>query len=95
MSEQTEIREIHEADAEAFLDLLTRVDAETDFMLLEAGERATTVVEQRERIKGILSKESPLHCVGKLGEIPWHRASRADGADGQREGDGTVPEDGV
>jgi RimJ/RimL family protein N-acetyltransferase len=56
MSEETEIREIHETDSEAFLDLLTRIDAETDFMLFEAGERATTVAEQRERIKGGLSK---------------------------------------
>jgi RimJ/RimL family protein N-acetyltransferase len=58
MSKQTEIREIHEGDAEAFLDLMTRIDAETDFMLLEAGERATTVVEQRERIKDVLSKQN-------------------------------------
>jgi RimJ/RimL family protein N-acetyltransferase len=58
MSEEIEIREIHEEDAEAFLDLLTRIDAETDFMLLEAGERVTTVEEQRERIKGILSREN-------------------------------------
>jgi ribosomal protein S18 acetylase RimI-like enzyme len=58
MSEEIEIREIHEGDAEAFLDLLTRIDAETDFMLLEAGERVMTVEEQRQRIKGILSKEN-------------------------------------
>ena len=58
MNEEIEIREIHEGDAEAFLDLLTRIDAETDLMLLEAGERVTTVEEQRERIKGILSKEN-------------------------------------
>ena len=57
MREEIEIREIHEGDAEAFLDLLTIVEAETDFMLLEAGERATTVTEQRERIKGLLSTE--------------------------------------
>jgi RimJ/RimL family protein N-acetyltransferase len=58
MGEEIDIREVHEGDAEAFLDLLTRIDAETDFMLLEAGERVTTVEEQRERIKGILSKEN-------------------------------------
>jgi RimJ/RimL family protein N-acetyltransferase len=58
MSEEIEVREIHEGDAEAFLDLLTRIDAETDFMLLEAGERTTTVGEQRERIKGMLFKEN-------------------------------------
>jgi RimJ/RimL family protein N-acetyltransferase len=58
MSEEIEVRQIHEGDAEAFLDLVTRIDAETDFMLLEAGERLTTVGEQCERIKGILSKEN-------------------------------------
>jgi RimJ/RimL family protein N-acetyltransferase len=58
MSEEIEIREIREGDAEAFLDLLTRIDAETDFMLLEAGERLTTVGEQRERIKDVLSRQN-------------------------------------
>jgi RimJ/RimL family protein N-acetyltransferase len=58
MSEKTEIREIHEGDAEAFLDLLTKIDAETEFMLFEAGERATTVVQQRERIKSVRSSEN-------------------------------------
>jgi ribosomal protein S18 acetylase RimI-like enzyme len=53
-----EIREVHERDADALLDLLTRIDAETDFMMLEAGERRTTVEEQRERIAGILSKDN-------------------------------------
>ena len=68
MREEIEIREIHEGDAEAFLDLLTIVEAETDFMLLEAGERATTVTEQRERIKGLLSKENQTILVASRTE---------------------------
>ena len=56
MSEDIDVREVLEGDAEAFLDLLIRIDAETDFMLLEAGERATTVGDQRKKIKDILSK---------------------------------------
>ena len=69
MRENTEIRALHEGDAEAFLDLLTRIDAETDFMLLEAGERATTVVEQRERIKGVLSKENQTILVASRDKL--------------------------
>jgi RimJ/RimL family protein N-acetyltransferase len=68
MSEETEIRQIHETDADAFLDLLTRIDAETDFMLLEAGERATTAVEQRERIKGVLSQKNQTILVASRAE---------------------------
>src|SRR5262245_21261094 len=58
MSEEIEIREIHEGDAEAFSDLSTTIEAETDSMLLEAGERATTLMEHRERIKALPSKEN-------------------------------------
>jgi RimJ/RimL family protein N-acetyltransferase len=67
MSEEVEVREIREGDAEAFLDLSIRIDAETDFMMLEAGERATTAGEQRERIKGILSKENQTILVASRG----------------------------
>jgi ribosomal protein S18 acetylase RimI-like enzyme len=54
--EVVEIREVDERDAQALLDLLARIDSETNFMLFEAGERPAAVGEQRERIKGILSK---------------------------------------
>jgi RimJ/RimL family protein N-acetyltransferase len=58
MLEEIEVREAREGDAEAFLDLVTRIDGETDFMLLEAGERTTTVGEQRERIVNILASDN-------------------------------------
>ena len=52
------IREIREDDAATFLNLLARVDEETQFMLLEPGERQVTVEDQRQRIKTILSKDN-------------------------------------
>jgi ribosomal protein S18 acetylase RimI-like enzyme len=65
MNREIEVREVHEGDAPAFLDLLTRIDAETDFMLLEAGERRTTVGEQRERITGFLSTDNQTILVAE------------------------------
>lgn len=41
-----EIRPCQPDDAAAFLDLLCRLDNETQFMMLEPGERSTTVDEQ-------------------------------------------------
>jgi RimJ/RimL family protein N-acetyltransferase len=52
------IRQIRETDASAFLALCSALDEETQFMLMEPGERQTTVEEQRERIRGILSKDN-------------------------------------
>jgi RimJ/RimL family protein N-acetyltransferase len=49
------IRHICEDDAEAFLRLCRQLDQETTFMMLEPGERTTTVEQQRERIKNVLS----------------------------------------
>jgi RimJ/RimL family protein N-acetyltransferase len=63
--QEIEVRKVHEGDARAFLDLLTRIDSETEFMLFEAGERLTTVEEQRERIKGILAKENQTILVAE------------------------------
>ncbi len=44
------IRTIREDDAEHFLNLCKQLDIETQFMLLEPGERTTTLEEQRDRI---------------------------------------------
>ncbi len=41
------IRKIHESDAEQFLNLCNKLDTETQFMMLEPGERSTTTEEQR------------------------------------------------
>jgi RimJ/RimL family protein N-acetyltransferase len=47
------IRPIREADARAFLELSNALDAESDFRLLEPGERRTTVQEEREIIRRV------------------------------------------
>jgi RimJ/RimL family protein N-acetyltransferase len=52
------IREIQESDAGSFLALCRQLDAENKFMLLEPGERTTTLEEQEKRIRDILSREN-------------------------------------
>lgn len=54
----TKIREIRERDAQGFLDMCTRLDDETRFMLLEPGERRTTVEEQGQHINTILGSDN-------------------------------------
>ena len=41
------IRKIHESDAEQFLNLCNKLDTETQFMMLEPGERSTSTEEHR------------------------------------------------
>ncbi len=48
------IRTITVEDAAAFLALRAQVDLETRFMMLEPGERHTTVEQERERIANLL-----------------------------------------
>ena len=52
------VRQVREDDARDFLDLLAKLDNESEFMMLEPGERRTTAEEQRERIKSILSRKN-------------------------------------
>jgi RimJ/RimL family protein N-acetyltransferase len=52
------IREIRDSDAEAFLALCKQLDEENKFMMLEPGERKTTLEEQEGRIREILSKDN-------------------------------------
>jgi GNAT superfamily N-acetyltransferase len=52
------IREIREEDAEEFLDLCKKIDAETPFMMLEPGERPATFENQRNEIRDILSRDN-------------------------------------
>jgi RimJ/RimL family protein N-acetyltransferase len=49
------IRHIQEEDVDVFLELRKKIDGETQFMLFEPGERKTTVEQQLEQIKNILS----------------------------------------
>ncbi len=69
------IRPVQESDAEAFLTLAHTLDQETQFMMLEPGERTTSVEEQRQRISAVLQQpnqtilvaEQGGHLVGYLG----------------------------
>ena len=45
------IREIKPDDAESFVNLIKKVESESEFMLLEPGERNIVAEEQRKRIE--------------------------------------------
>ena len=66
------IRPIREADARAFLELSNTLDAESDFRLLEPGERRTTVQEEREiirRTNADLAADQPRVTLEDLREL--------------------------
>jgi RimJ/RimL family protein N-acetyltransferase len=70
------IRTIHENDAEQFLNLCKQLDEETQFMLLEPGERIRTVEEQQEQIRRLLEKEnSTSFIVEHNGQLVGHLAA--------------------
>ncbi|EEG76365.1 GNAT family N-acetyltransferase [Dethiobacter alkaliphilus] len=52
------IREIREDDAILFLDLQKTIEEETQFMLLESGERETAVAEKRKLIRAVLNRDN-------------------------------------
>ena len=52
------IRQITVDDAAAFLAMRAQVDLETKFMMLEPGERQTTVEQERERIANLLKSDN-------------------------------------
>lgn len=57
------IRAIRESDSEQFLLLGKRLDEETQFMMLEPGERTTTIEEQTQRIRSVLSQDNQMIFV--------------------------------
>lgn len=57
------IRSITESDSEQFLLLGKTLDQETQFMMLEPGERTLTAEEQRQRIKSVLSQDNQMIFV--------------------------------
>jgi RimJ/RimL family protein N-acetyltransferase len=59
------IRKILESDANAFLDLCKKLDEESQFMMLEPGERLTTAEQQRERITRLLSQSNQMIFVAE------------------------------
>ena len=56
----TIIRQITLDDAEAFLNLRTQLDYETKFMMLEPGERQTTIEQERERLMSLLAADNSM-----------------------------------
>ena len=54
------IRIITENDSEQFLLPCKSLDHETQFMMLEPDERTTTVEEQRQRIRNVLSQDNQM-----------------------------------
>jgi len=59
------IRSIQPADAEQFLDLCEKLDEETQFMMLEPGERMTTEEEQRDQLERLLARENQMIFVAE------------------------------
>ena len=59
------IREIRESDAETFLSLCKQLDHENKFMMLEPGERNTTIEEQKQRITDVLSSDNGIIFVAE------------------------------
>ncbi|WP_223069263.1 GNAT family N-acetyltransferase [Paenibacillus caui] len=59
------IRNIETEDAAQFLALTKKLDEETKFMLLEPGERTTTLKQQEERIASILASRASMIFVAE------------------------------
>jgi ribosomal protein S18 acetylase RimI-like enzyme len=68
LEREMKIREIGVQDAEAFLELCKRTDAEAKYLLFEEGERRTTSSEQRERIAKYLARGNSTIFVAEDGE---------------------------
>ncbi len=52
------IRPVTVDDAKVFLELRKRIDEETKFMMLEPGERQTTIEQERERLNTIFATDN-------------------------------------
>jgi RimJ/RimL family protein N-acetyltransferase len=59
------IREIREEDSEDFLTLCRQLDGESKFMMLEPGERTTTLEQQKQRIQELNSTENQVIFVAE------------------------------
>ncbi len=59
------IRTIRASDAEQFLNLCKKLDTETQFMMLEPGERTTTPEVQRTQIEHLLKHENQMIFVAE------------------------------
>lgn len=59
------IREIRQNDAEHFLALSVRLDEESSFMLLEPGERTTTLEQQERQIQAVVAQANQMIFVAE------------------------------
>jgi RimJ/RimL family protein N-acetyltransferase len=64
------IRPVRESDAEGFLALCRRLDTETSFMLLEPGERTTTVGEMRQHLRSMVDGANRLLLIAEHARQP-------------------------
>jgi RimJ/RimL family protein N-acetyltransferase len=63
----TVVRQIRETDAAPFLELCQKLDRETQFMMLESGERSTRLDEQSQQIRDILLRGNQTILVAEVG----------------------------
>ena len=62
------VREIREPDAESLVALIKQVEEESEFMLMEPGERQITPEQQQQRIQTIQKSENSTIFVAEEGE---------------------------
>jgi RimJ/RimL family protein N-acetyltransferase len=74
------IREAVPADAERLLDLKTALDGETRFMLLEPGERMSSVTNERTRLEALSSQANSVVLVAQDNDdlVAYAEASGGD-----------------
>ncbi|WNO11038.1 GNAT family protein [Teredinibacter sp. KSP-S5-2] len=60
------IREAEVNDAAAMLELFKKLDSETSFMLMEPGERKTSLEEQQKQIESFANTASKLMAVAEI-----------------------------
>ncbi len=61
------IRQVSVEDAAEFLRLRQQIDQETKFMMLEPGERAATLEQERERLKNMLAADNQMTFLAEDG----------------------------
>lgn len=66
MDDKVKIREARINDAAAMLELFKKLDSETCFMLMEPGERKTSLAEQQEQIENFANTVSKLMAVAEI-----------------------------
>ena len=80
LTQVVSIRKINPLDAEAFLELMHKIDAETTFMLFEPGERTETVEGEKAYLKKMLDDPKRMIFLGEdQGRLVGYIGCMADG----------------